>query len=399
MLYFIFGEILKTGENFISGALILILALAMAGYVLHLPEAKFERVNLRLKFQYDYVVEAYKPKWLSSGDVGSYPSSHFIVDVPWISSNKSYCAAICLQMVAYKYGIKEPIEYFNFIMGFTYGAYLGTFNKRVYMIPGGDPFVGYINASKILNFKYNLLVTSDRRLFVDACRYFVSKNIPVILPVNMSRLYNLSFFAPHFELLIGYEGDEFYLYEPVQSRCIFEFGKRGYGFPADLVVKAVEEMSAAYKLPWKYSLIYLVKIGEPSKDLRRILAVNGNLQVGRNFTLDSSGMYFGSYAFKVLADYISKGKVGINEIIWSIMLAYTSRTDNAKFLRERFSDDKSVLEAAGYLAKAANVYGRIIELASDGVSPEDEKEIISLLKEASVYERRAGILMTEAGSQ
>ncbi len=398
MLYLILGEILKTGENFISVALILIIVLAMAGYVLHLPEVKFENVNLRLKFQYDYVLEAYKPKWLSSGDVGSYPSSHFIADVPWISSKESYCAARCLQMVAYKYGIKEPIEYFNFIMGFTYGAYLGTFNNRVYMIPGGDPFVGYINASKILNFKYNLLVTSDRRLFVDACRYFISNNIPLILPVNMSRLYNLSFFAPHFELLIGYDGDEFYLYEPVQSRCIFEFGKRGYGFPADLVVKAVEDMSAAYNLPWKYSLIYFVKIGEPSKDLREILAVNGKLQVGRNFTLDSSSMYFGSYAFKVLADYISKGKVKINDIIWSIMLAYTSRTGNAKFLKERFEGDKLVLEAVEYLAKAANVYGRIIELAGDGVSPEDEKEIISFLKEASVYERKAGILMIEAGS-
>ncbi|HDM88705.1 MAG TPA: hypothetical protein ENG65_01780 [Candidatus Bathyarchaeota archaeon] len=390
---------MRAGENFISVALILIIALAMAGYVLHLPEAKFEKVNLRLKFQYDYVVEAYKPKWLSSGDVGSYPSSYFISDVPWISHNKSYCAAICLQMVAYKYGIKEPIEYFSFIMGFTYGAYLGTFNKRVYMIPGGDPFVGYVNASRILNFKYNLLVTSNRRLFVDACRYFISKNIPVILPVNMSRLYNLSFFTPHFELLIGYDGDEFYLYEPVQSKCIFEFGKRGYEFPVDLVVKAVEDMSAAYNLPWKYSLIYFVKIGEPSKDLRKILAVNGKLQVGRNFTLDSSSMYFGSYALKVLADYISKGKMGINDMIWSIMLAYTSRIDNAKFLKERFSDDKLVLEAAEYLAKAANIYGRIIELAVDGVSTEDEKEIISLLKEASVYERRAGILMIEAGSK
>ncbi|MCD6537505.1 hypothetical protein J7L18_02695 [Candidatus Bathyarchaeota archaeon] len=390
---------MKTGENLISGALILIIALTMTGYVLYLPEVRFEKVNLRLKFQYDYVVKAYKPKWLSSGDVGSYPSSHFIDDVPWISSNKSYCAAICLQMVAYKYGIKEPIEYFNFIMGFTYGAYLGTFNNRVYMIPGGDPFVGYVNASKILNFKYNLLVTSDKRLFVYACRYFVSKDIPVILPVNMSRLYNLSFFAPHFELLIGYDGDEFYLYEPVQSRCIFEFGKRGYMFQVDLVVKAVEDMSAAYNLPWKYFLIYFVKIGEPSKDLREILAVNGKLQVGRNFTLNSSSMYFGSYALKVLADYISEGKMGINDMIWSIMLAYTSRIDNAKFLKERFSSDKLVLEAVDYLTKAANVYGRIIKLAGDGVSSEDEKKIVSLLKEASVYERRAGILMIETGSK
>ena len=394
----ILGEILRVRESLINIVLILIIVLAMIGYVLHLPEVRFEKVNLRLKFQYDYIFETYKPKWLSRGDIEAYPSSHFITGIPWISYNKSYCAAICLQMVAYKYGVKEPVEYFNFIMGFTYGAYLGTFDNRVYLIPGGDPFVGYVNASKILNFEYNLLVTNDKKLFIDACRYFVSKDTPVILPVNMSRLYHLKYFSPHFELLVGYDEDGFYLYEPVQSKCIFEFGKQGYRFPVDLVVKAVEDMSVTFNLPWKYALIYFIKRGEPIKDLRKLLAVNGKLQIGRNFTLDNFRMYFGSYAYKVLADYISKGKVEINNVIWSIMLAYTSRTDNAKFLRERFPDNKLVLEAAEYLTKAAKIYKKIFELAKDGVTPGDREKIVSLLKEAAEYERKAGALMIEAGS-
>jgi len=392
------GEILRFRETLTNAALILIIALAMLGYVLHLPEVKFEKVNLRLKFQYDYVIEAYKPRWLCRGDIETYPSSHFVVGIPWISYNRSYCAAICLQMVAYKYGIKEPVEYFNFIMGFTYGAYLGTFNDRVYLIPGGDPFSGYVNASKILNFKYNLLVTDDGELFVDACRYLVSRDIPIILPVNMSRLYHKGYFAPHFELLVGFDEDGFYLYEPVQSRCIFKFGEKGYRFPVDLVVKAVEDISMAYNLPWKYALIYFMKGGEPTEDLKRLLVVNGKLQVGRNFTMDSYRIYFGSYAFKVLADYISRGKVRIDDVIWSIGLAYTSRMDNAKFIKERFPGDKLASEAAEYLTKAAEIYKRVIYLARDGVSPEDEGEIILLLKEASTYEKEAGILMIEAGS-
>ncbi|RJS85811.1 hypothetical protein CW706_00410 [Candidatus Bathyarchaeota archaeon] len=385
-------------EYLINVALILIVALAMTGYVLHLPEVKFKKINLRLKFQYDYVVEAYKPRWLCRGDIGTYPSSHFISDIPWISYNKSYCATTCLQMIVYKYEIREQVEYFNFIMGFTYGAYLGTFNNRVYLIPGGDPFAGYVNASKILNLKYNLLVTDDRELFIDACRHLVSKDIPVILPVNMSRLYHLKYFAPHFELLAGFDEDDFYIYEPVQSRCIFKFGEKGYRFPADLVVKAVEDMSAAYNLPWKYAIIYFIKGGEPAKDLRGLLTLNGRLQIGHNFTMDSCRIHFGSYAFKMLADYISKGNVRINDIIWSIGLAYISRVDNARFLKERFPDDKRVLEAAEYLIKAAEIYKRIMYLAGDGVSPEDENEIISLLKKASEYEKEAGISMIEAGS-
>ena len=389
---------MRLRESLTNVTLILIVVLAMTGYVLHLPEVKFEKVNLRLKFQYDYVIEAYKPRWLCREDIGTYPSSHFIPGIPWISYNKSYCAATCLQMIAYKYGIKEPVEYFNFIMGFTYGAYLGTFDNRVYLIPGGNPFVGYVNASKILNFEYNLLVTDDRELFVDACRYFVSKDIPTILPVNMSRLYHLGYFAPHFELLVGFDEDSFYLYEPVQSRCTFKFGEKGRKFSVDLVVKAVEDMSVAFNLPWKYALIYFIKGGEPAKDLRKLLDVNGRLQIGHNFTMDSYKMYFGSYAFEVLADYISRGKVRVSDMIWSIALAYTSRMDNAKFLKERFPDVRPALEAAEYLIKAADIYKKIIDIAKDGVSPEDESEIISLLKEASAYERKAGILMIEAGS-
>ena len=54
-------------ETLTNAALILIIASAMLGYVLHLPEVKFEKVNLRLKFQYDYVIETYKPRWLCRG--------------------------------------------------------------------------------------------------------------------------------------------------------------------------------------------------------------------------------------------------------------------------------------------------------------------------------------------
>jgi len=81
-----------------------------------------------------------------------------------------------------------------------------------------------------------------------------------------------------------------------------------------------------------------------------------------------------------------------------IGLAYTSRMDNAKFIKERFPGDKLASEAAEHLTKAAEIYERVIYLARDGVSPEDESEIILLLKEASTYERKAGMLMIEAGS-
>ncbi|RLG88444.1 MAG: hypothetical protein DRO15_02840 [Thermoprotei archaeon] len=389
---------MRVKETFTNVVVVLIIVLAMVGYILHLPEVRFEKVNLRLKYQYDYIVKSYKPHWLSRSDIGGYPSSHFITSIPWISYNKSYCAAICLQMVAYNYGVKKSIEYFNFIMGFTYGAYLGVFDDEIFFIPGGDPFTGFVNASRILGFEYHLLVTDDKELFIDACKYFISRDIPIILPVNMSRLYNMKYFAPHFELLMGYEGDIFYLYEPVQSKHVFELGKRGYEFPADLVVKAVKDMSVGFNLPWKYSLIYFTKIGEPIEDLSDILIMNGKLQVGLNITMGEYAMYLGSNAFKVLGEYIKKGKVDIESIIWSINLALVSRIDNAKFLKEQFSGNDLAMKAANYLEEAAKLYREIINLSQNGITSKERIKIAEFLSKASEYEKEAGLLMIKAGS-
>lgn len=389
---------MRARRALISAALALLIALAAAGYILHLPGVVFEEVSLKLKFQYDYVLKAYRPRWLSRGEVGSYPTRYSIAGVPWISYNKSYCAATCLQMVAYKYGVREPIEYFNFIMGFTYGAYLGSFEGEVYFIPGGNPFTGYVNASEALGFEHHLLVTNDRELFIDACRYIVSRDIPVILPVNMSRLYHLKWFAPHFELVVGYDEDGFYIYEPVQPKQVFELGRQGLKFPTDLVVRAVEDMSKGFNLPWKYSFIYFTRRGEPVKDLRRFLADNGRLQVGCNITLDGGTFYLGSYAVNALADYIGKGKVRPEAMAWSILLAMTSRKDNAGFLKERFKGDELVSRAANYLEKASELYREVYQIIKDGATPEEVGEVVNLLKKASVYEREAGLLMIEAGS-
>ncbi len=385
-------------EVLVNMVIVLVIVLAMVGYVLHLPEVRFEKVNLLLKYQYDYMAEYYKPRWLSRSDIGGYPSSYFVAGVSWISYNKSYCAAICLQMVAYKYGVRKPIEYFNFIMGFTYGAYLGVFDSEIFFIPGGDPFMGYVNASRILGFEYHLLVTNDRELFIDACRYLVSKDIPIILPVNASRLYHAGYFSPHFELLVGYDEDEFYLYEPVESNSVFEFGERGYGFPVDLVVKAVEEMSAGFSQPWRYALIYFTKTGKPVEDLKPVLVTNGRLQVGWNITWGKQAMYLGSNAIKVLAEYVEEGKVGVESIVWSMSLALVSRHDNAEFLRRQFPDNSLVLEAAGYLDEAGRLYGKIIDISMDGITPEDRIEIARLLSEAAGYEKEAGLLMINACS-
>ncbi|MHC1627231.1 MAG: cysteine peptidase family C39 domain-containing protein [Candidatus Nezhaarchaeales archaeon] len=373
--------------------IIIISVVLMACYVLHLPEVTPERTNLWLKVYYDYVNEFYEPQWLNRGDITSYPQSTHVTGIPWISHSEPYCASTCLQMISHMYGINKSIGYFNFIMGFTYGAWLMEFDGA-YFIPGSNPFIGYINASKVLGFKYHLLVTNDEDLFLDACCYYVSQGNPVILPVDMSVLYGFEGFAPHFELMVGYNADYFYIYEPVEAKSRFSYGELGIAFPKDLIAKAVSDFSKGLGLPWKYALIYFTKSGEPTENLKDVLIWVGQLQVG--------GIYYsgamGSKAIEKLANLTSAGKIDMETYNWSMAMAYISRLDNSIFLRNYFHNNSLILEAAHELEEAAMLYHQILELTQGGLTLSERTQVVNLLLQATQHEARAGQLLIEAGS-
>ena len=115
--------------------------------------------------------------------------------------------------------------------------------------------------------------------------------------------------------------------------------------------------------------------------------------------MECSGLTFDLYCPPVAEATVAMGREVITQTInkakeLGIQVLYGD-TDSL-FLKERFPDDKLISEAAEYLIKAAKIYKKIVDLAKDDVSPEDKSEIVSLLKEASIYERRAGILMLKA---
>jgi len=377
----------------IIGALLILSILGVIIYITYLPEVTFEKTGLWLKPFIEYLEKEYEPNWIDSSELGQYPLSAYVSNIPWISYNKSYCAAICLQMIAYKYGIDKPIEYFNFIMSFTYGANLLTYDSP-FFIPGSDPVSGFKQASKYLGFKYHFLVTNDEKLFIDACKYLVSKDIPVILPVDAGKLYGTQYVAPHFELLIGYENDFFYIYEPVSNSSMFIWNATGLKFSIRAVVDANKRMNEIFHEPWRHSLVYFTKEGEPTRDITPLLKRNGELQLGSKYPIG----YTGAKAIEALANYTIQGKIG-GEVIFGIQLAMISRFDNAKFLRMQFSGNNLVLEAADRLHKAAEIYSEILELAKDGITVRERQQIANLLFQAAEYEEEAGNLLIKAYSE
>ena len=376
----------------VLGALVVLAILGATIYVMCLPEVTIEETGLWLKPLYVYVEKEYEPVWISKASIGQYSLEAHVTGVPWISYNKSYCASTCLQMIAYKYDIKEPVEYFNFLMGFTYGASLETFDNIATFIPGLDPIPGFRQASSYLGLQYHYLVTSDRKLFLDTCKYLVSQDIPVILPVDAGKLYNLSYPAPHFILLVGYKDKAIYVYEPVMGQEKFSFNEKGLEFSEETIMEANKALNKLFHMPWKHSLIYFVKKGEPVKDLTPLLKILGEAQIGSKFFT----VFTGAKAVKALANYTAQGKIVLEAQMFGIHLAMISRFDNSRFLKIRFPDNELVVEAANKLEEAAKIYKKILELMRNGITTYEKEQIVNLLFQAAKCEEEAGKLLVKA---
>ncbi|MEM3967125.1 MAG: hypothetical protein QXK04_05070 [Ignisphaera sp.] len=363
-------------------------------YVLSLPQPELNGTNLAVSYWHQYVMENYRPEPINPAEVDWHPPEHFIRNVPWISYRKSYCASTCLQMIAYMYGVIEHIGYFNFITCFTYGAYLGRVGGTLFFIPGSDPIAGLARSSKYLGFRYRMLVTADKDLFLKAVRYLIYKDLPVILPVNASRLYG-GFFSPHFVLAVGYRGDEIYIYEPVMDIEGIRYEERGIPIRAETLAKAVMEMirGMGYPVAWSYALIYYTPKGEMEKDFREALKVCAELQIGMKFGGATSAVFTGAQALEALAKAIEDGKISPEMVNVGLNMAIVYRRDNANFLRSAFPGVPKILEAASMLEKAASIYEEVIEILKMGYTMEIRGRVAGKLREAANYEREVGRLL------
>lgn len=371
---------------------LLILALAAlvlsAAYVAHFPPG-----GGKTSLAEAFIAERYNAKWLSEGQIGEVPPAARVEGVPWLArGGRLYSAVACLRMAALALGVNASWGYLELITGITYGAFAVPREGFLLFIPLGDPLEGLARASRFLGLTHATLVTNDPSAFVKACKYYISRGVPVIIPVNATVLYGRE--QPlGFILLIGYNGSEFYAYDPAVK--VVGGPRTPLKFRSDHVARACRSFSSAFGLPWSYSLVVFERAGGRAADVREALRACGEMLVG-GLVSGPFTLYLGSKAVEAAANYTLKGRVNVGQLIWALWAAVSYRAADAEYLRAEFGHDPAVRKAAELLEKASAAYAEALRLTSGGVTERGLKEIASYLLDAARYEREAGLLLLEA---
>jgi len=338
-------------------------------------------------FQQKYYRDTYKPQELEAQVISGFPAEYHIKDIPWISYEKSYCHSISLQMIASKHGVKKPLGYYNFIMGWTYGAaYLGD-----RFGPYTDPIPGSIAAAPYLGLKMNYLTTNDPDLFINVLRFYLSKEYPVEIQLNAAILWDKKEFLPHSELLVGYDESGFYYFETVIKEEGFTKQAEGLNVTDRILIEAVADGNEEFGRPWKFALTIFEK-GEKKEDMSEIWIRNGEGLIGSKFWRMASG----APAIKEFAFDIKESEEIKN--LWALEALSYTRLDNTKFLEQYFADDKEIKEAAELLRKAGAYYDKALEIVKGDIKSEKKlAEVTELLIKGADLEEKAGKIFLSKG--
>jgi len=339
-------------------------------------------------FQQKYFHEAYKPQELETQAIGSSPSEYQIKGIPWISYEKSYCQSTALQMIAYKHGLKPSLGYLNFLTGFTYGAFYP--GDPIGFLPYNDPIPGCRLAVPYLGLEMKYLITDDSDSFLNALRFYLSREYPVGIQLNAAMLWDEEGFFPHSELLEGYDESGFYYFETVKEDRFTEEAE-GLKVTDQLLIEAVAEVNKELARPRKFALTIFEK-GERKEDLSEIWTRNGEALVGSK----QGPVAGGAVAIKEFASKL-KGEGEIKNL-WALEALSYTRLDNAVFLEQYFADDKEIKEAAQLLRKADEYYDQALEIAEGDIkSKEKANQVAELLIMGASLEEEAGKIFISKG--
>jgi hypothetical protein len=350
-------------------------------------------------FQQQYYRQAYEPIELTAEDIGGYPAQHHLDDVPWIATQEAYCQSNSLRMIAAQHGIEEPREYFDFLMGFTYGGM--EWPGHAAFFPYTDPETGLAFAAPYLGLARRYYTTSDKTLYLDALRYYLSQGYAVRVALDLAVVHNLEEQFAHSEVLVGYDEAGFYYYETVcraETACEPRHlppGEKGLYVPNQLLLDAVAAQAKAFSYPWRYNLTVFEE-GSPKEDLAPVWARNGQSLVGGA----QYGPRQGADAIeKLAATFEERGvKINLAEIRSGIEVAVYIRHDNAAYLREAFPGEPDVERAADLFDRASGNFEAVLKSTEDGVADQAEADqIAAWLCDAAAAEREIGQIFLARG--
>ena len=339
-------------------------------------------------FKHKYYYDAYKPQRLEAQVIGSFSPEYHIQGVPWISHEKAYCHSTTLQMISYKHGIEKPVDYYNFIMGWTYGAVYpgGQFGFGPY----NDPIPSSIAAAPYLGLEMRYLTTNDPVLFTNASRFYLSEGYPIGIQLNAAMLWNEEEFFPHSELLVGYDESGFYYFETLGEEQFIQ-DTEGLKVSDQLLIEAVTNINEEFARPWKFALT-IYDEGERKEGLAEVWMRNGEGLIGSKFWYIANG----ALAIKEFASDIKES--GEIKNLWALEVLSYTRLDNAVFLEQYFADDKEIKDAAELLRQADECYDKAFEIAKSNIENEEKaNQVAEWLIKGAALEEEAGKIFISKG--
>ena len=347
---------------------------------------------MRNFFAQQYYRRSYSPIPLTAVQVVTHPSAYHLSNVPWIGAAVPMCQTISLQMIAAQQGLEKSRSYFDFLMGFPYGA--GEIPGGLGFFPATDPETGFVCAAPYLGTVRRYYVADDAALYLRALRSFIAQGYAVRIGLDMAALYDAPGAMPHSDVFIGFDEGGFFYYEAVCRPpapcppCHFPAGEQGLYVTDDKLLRAVAAMARSFAYPWRYSLTVFEK-AQRVTDWKPLFKRNGDALIGGSWFK----MRWGSKVFDVLAERIDQQGTRFDAEPWRLgleMSAYTRR-ENAAFLRSEFATEAEVLRAAELFDQAAGLYQNIhTALASPLTDRAQVNRLAEGLHAAANLERAVG---------
>lgn len=308
--------------------------------------------------------DRYNSTPLDRSVIGEYPASHRIDGLTRISDSRAYCIPTCLRMIADSTGVKESIEYVNWITGFSYGGFYK--DSFVAFMPISDTMAGIQFGSSYLGLERTLFSSPERETAVAGIKSVLAAGTPVMIMYDYNALTGDSFFFPHAAVLVGYTERDFLYFEPGFSD-VYSANETGHSTaPIESMLAGMATLQRKFTGSDGYSYMVFRPV-ERNQNLSAVWKRNGEGLKGMSIPFINLSM--GAEACRRLADEIETREIpswGWESLlpVWLSFGQY-SRLNNAEFLASRFESDERILKAQELFKAVSEDYGAILAIIGD----------------------------------
>ncbi len=323
---------------------------------------------------------------LSEAGLDELPPRALVEGITRISDSRAYCIPTCLRMIADSSGVREPIEYVNWITGFSYGGLRK--DSFASFMPISDAMMGLRFGAPYLGLERELYWSDDRDLLVLGIKKELAGGSPVMLMYDYNAIAGGDFFFPHAAVIVGYSDSEFIYFEPGFADAYEPASTSRSAAPIDAFLDGVLTLQRMFTGTAGYSFM-VFRPRERSRDYDAVWERDGKEL--RGMKVPFIDLTMGAEACRALADEIEAGKVpawGWEKLlpVWFEFGRY-SREDNAAFVLGLLGADNGA-QAAGLLRSSSESYSSIMLTLSD--SADREITIPRLLRDIAKTEEALG---------